>query len=103
MEKSTVKYLGSAVDIIRIFLLTSSQCDVGDVLHWVGQGQQHLALLIRQNGGKRQMFNPNYLSSKKQVAGAFQPFLTKPCISTLISWHLADKYKEMLCLLSLAI
>lgn len=60
--ESIVKYLGSAVDVVGIFLLTRRQCDVGDVLHWVGQGQQHLALLNRQNGGKRQMFNPDHLS-----------------------------------------
>lgn len=47
-----VKYLGSAVDVIRIFLVTRSQCDVGDVLHRVGQGQQHLALLKRQHWGE---------------------------------------------------
>lgn len=41
------KYLGGAVDVIRVVLLASSQCDVGDVLHWVGQSQQHLALLSR--------------------------------------------------------
>lgn len=40
-----IKYLGSAVDVIRILLLTGSQCDMSDVLHRVGQGQQHLALL----------------------------------------------------------
>lgn len=47
-----MKYLGSAVDVIRIFLLTGRQRDVGDVLHWVGQGQKHLALLNKQDEGK---------------------------------------------------
>lgn len=50
--QSIVKYLGSAVDVIRIFLLTGRQRDVGDVLHWVGQGQKHLALLNKQDEGK---------------------------------------------------
>ena len=45
--ESIDRYLGSAVDVVRIFLLTSGQWDVGDVLYWVGQSQQHLALLNR--------------------------------------------------------
>lgn len=44
-----VKYLSCAVDVIRIVVLTRSQCDVGDVLHWVGQSQQHLAFLERRD------------------------------------------------------
>jgi len=43
------KYLGGAVDVIRVFLRTSGQSNVGDVLHWVGQGQQHLTLLYIQD------------------------------------------------------
>lgn len=45
-----VEYLGSAVDVIGIFLVTGGQSNVGDVLHGVGQGQQHLAFLHRQEG-----------------------------------------------------
>ena len=38
-------YLSGGVDVILVPFLTAHQSDVGDVLYWVGQGQQHLALL----------------------------------------------------------
>lgn len=42
-----VQYLGSAVDVVRVSFLTLQQCDMCDVLHWIGQSQQDLALLGR--------------------------------------------------------
>lgn len=39
------EYLGGAVHVIRIVLVAGGQCDMSDRLHWVGQGEQHLALL----------------------------------------------------------
>lgn len=39
------QYLGGAVHVIRVVLFTGGQCDMSDRLHWVGQGEQHLALL----------------------------------------------------------
>lgn len=46
-----VKYLGCAIDSIRVFLLAGGQSNMGDRLHWVCQGQQHLALLNTQERG----------------------------------------------------
>lgn len=45
--RSRVQYLGSTVDIVRVSLLALQQCDVCDVLHWVGQSQEDLAFLGR--------------------------------------------------------
>lgn len=45
------EYLGGAVRVIRIVLFTGGQRDMSDRLHWVGQGEQHLALLA---GDKKQ-------------------------------------------------
>lgn len=42
-----VRYLGSAVDVVRVSFLTLQQCDMCDVLHWIGQSQKDLALLGR--------------------------------------------------------
>lgn len=39
------QYLGGAVHVIGVVLFTGGQCDMSDRLHWVGQGEQHLALL----------------------------------------------------------
>lgn len=41
------QYLGSAVDVIRVSLLTLQQCDMCDVLHRISQSQKDLALLER--------------------------------------------------------
>jgi len=42
-----VRYLGSAVDVVRVSLLALQQCDMRDVLHRIGQSQKDLALLGR--------------------------------------------------------
>lgn len=41
------QYLGSAVDVVRVSLLTLQQRDMCDVLHWIGQSQKDLAFLGR--------------------------------------------------------
>lgn len=48
VSKNMANYLGGAVDVIRILFVTRSQSDVSDVLHRVGQSQQHLTLLQKQ-------------------------------------------------------
>lgn len=50
INKCLIHYLGGAVYVIRIVFVTRSQSDVDDVLHWVSQSQQHLALLHRRKG-----------------------------------------------------
>lgn len=42
-----VRYLGSAVDVVRVSLLALKQCDMCDALHWIGQSQKDLTLLER--------------------------------------------------------
>ena len=38
-------YLSSAVDIIGVPLFTLQQSDMGEVLHWICESQEDLALL----------------------------------------------------------
>jgi len=44
-NSAVVFYLSIAVNIIWVFLLTGVQRHMGNVLYWVGQGQQNLTLL----------------------------------------------------------
>lgn len=56
------RYLGSAVDVVRVSLLTLEQRDVRDVLHWIGQSQKNLAFLERfQNPRSRSNYSKRHL------------------------------------------
>ena len=44
-DEAKCTYLSSAIDIIRVSLLTLHQCHMGEVLHWIRKRQEHLALL----------------------------------------------------------
>lgn len=46
------EYLGGAVHVVRVVLFTGGQRDMSDRLHWVGQGEEHLALLAGEQSNK---------------------------------------------------
>lgn len=43
-------YLSSAVDIIRVPLLALQKSHMGEVLHWIRESQEDLALLGKRKG-----------------------------------------------------
>lgn len=72
MRACVVQYPGCAVNSVGIFLLAGGQSHVGDRLHRVSQGQQHLALLkhTRTGGGRgRKCLTMTLMVFKVDTAG----------------------------------
>lgn len=88
--RCVVQYPGCAVYSVRIFLLAGGQSDVGDRLHRIGQGQQHLALLNTQNRGH--MFNLDPDGFKADIAG-IADLLTPPPKHVGSKHHMKDEVR----------